>query len=60
MGREWEISFRIGMCPWIVVAYSTPVAVATTIFLIHPIDQGSFSNDIPLGISSTFNFMIVF
>lgn len=60
MDRGWEISFRIGMCPLIIVSYSTPIAVATTIFLIHPIGQGSFSNSIPLGISSTFNFMVVF
>ncbi|GKD53957.1 photosystem II protein D1 [Tanacetum coccineum] len=29
MGREWELSFRLGMRPWIVVAYSAPVAAAT-------------------------------
>jgi hypothetical protein len=26
MGREWELSFRLGMRPWIAVAYSAPVA----------------------------------
>jgi len=26
MGREWELSFRLGMRPWIAVAYSVPVA----------------------------------
>jgi photosystem II P680 reaction center D1 protein len=31
MGREWELSFRLGMRPWIAVAYSAPVA-ATVIF----------------------------
>ena len=25
MGREWELSFRLGMRPWIAVAYSAPV-----------------------------------
>ncbi|RZC59215.1 hypothetical protein C5167_006520 [Papaver somniferum] len=60
MGREWELSFRLGMRPWIVVAYSAPVAAATAVFLIHPIGQGSFSDGMPLGISGTFNFMIVF
>ncbi|PHT28540.1 Photosystem II protein D1 [Capsicum baccatum] len=29
-------------------------------FLIYPISQGSFSDGMPLGISGTFNFMIVF
>ncbi|MBA0791184.1 hypothetical protein Gohar_015777, partial [Gossypium harknessii] len=29
MGREWELSFRLGMHPWIIVAYSAPIAAAT-------------------------------
>merc|ERR1711968_38501 len=60
MGREWELSFRLGMRPWIAVAYSAPVAAATTVFIIYPLGQGSFSDGMPLGISGTFNFMIVF
>ncbi|XBH84899.1 hypothetical protein VPH35_072959 [Triticum aestivum] len=60
MGREWELSFRLGRRPWIVVAYSAPVAAATLVFLIYPIGQGSFSDGMPLGISGTFNYMIVF
>jgi hypothetical protein len=35
--------FRLGMRPWIAVAYSAPVAAATAVFLIYPIGQGSFS-----------------
>ena len=60
MGREWELSYRLGMRPWIAVAYSAPVAAATAVFLIYPIGQGSFSDGMPLSISGTFNFMIVF
>ncbi|RZC67096.1 hypothetical protein C5167_010806 [Papaver somniferum] len=60
MGREWEHSFRLGMRPQIAVAYSTPFAAATAVFLIYPIGQGSFSDGMPLGISGTFKFMIVF
>jgi photosystem II P680 reaction center D1 protein len=30
------------------------------VFLIYPIGQGSFSDGMPLGISGTFNFMLVF
>merc|ERR1712048_1428547 len=37
-----------------------PVAAATAVFLIYPIGQGSFSDGMPLGISGTFNFIIVF
>ncbi|KAK8935474.1 Photosystem Q(B) protein [Platanthera zijinensis] len=36
LGREWELSFRLGMRPWIAVAYSAPVAAATAVFLIYP------------------------
>lgn len=42
--REWELSYRLGMRPWICVAYSAPVAAATAVFLIYPIGQGSFSD----------------
>ncbi|GKV07751.1 hypothetical protein SLEP1_g19480 [Rubroshorea leprosula] len=58
MGREWELSFRLGMRPWIAVAYSAPVAAAAAVFLIYPIGQGSFSDGMPVGISGIFNFMI--
>ncbi|KAK8613437.1 hypothetical protein V6N13_101199 [Hibiscus sabdariffa] len=51
MGREWELSFRLGMRPWIAVAYSAPIAAATVVFLIYPIGQGSFFDGMPLGIS---------
>ncbi|CAA6672060.1 unnamed protein product [Spirodela intermedia] len=46
MGREWELSFRLGMHSWIAVAYSAPVAAATAVFLIYPIGQGSFSDGV--------------
>ncbi|MBA0706052.1 hypothetical protein Golax_018193, partial [Gossypium laxum] len=39
MGREWELSFNLGMCPWIIVAYSAPAAAATAAehnILMHP------------------------
>jgi len=47
MGREWELSYRLGMRPWIAV--SAPVAAATAVFIIYPIGQGSFSDGMPLG-----------
>ena len=46
------------MRPWICVAFSGPVAAA--VFLIYPAGQGSVSDGMPLGISGTFNFMLVF
>jgi photosystem II P680 reaction center D1 protein len=60
LGREWELSYRLGMRPWICIAFSAPVAAATAVFLVYPIGQGSFSDGMPLGISGTFNFMLVF
>jgi len=59
MGREWELSFRLSMRPWIAVAYSAPVAAAAAVFIVYPIGQGSFSDGMPLRISRTFNFMLV-
>lgn len=60
MGRQWELSYRLGMRPWISVAFSAPVAAATSVLLVYPIGQGSFSDGLMLGVSGTFNFMIVF
>ena len=60
MGRQWELSYRLGMRPWICVAYSAPVSAAFAVFLVYPFGQGSFSDGMPLGISGTFNFMFVF
>ena len=48
MGREWELSYRLGMRPWICVAYSAPVAAASAVFLVYPFGQGSFSDAMPL------------
>lgn len=60
MGREWEFSFRLGMRPWIFIGFSAPVIAALAVFIVYPIGQGSFSDAMPLGISGTFNFMLVF
>lgn len=57
LGRQWELSYRLGMRPWIAVAFSAPAAAATAVLLIYPIGQGSFSEGMPLGISGTFYFM---
>merc|ERR1719499_2188518 len=48
------------MRPWIFIAYSAPFVAATAVFVFYPIGQGSFSDGMPLGISGTFNFMLVF
>jgi len=60
MGRQWELSYRLGMRPWICVAYSAPLSAAMAVFLVYPFGQGSFSDGMPLGISGTFNYMLVF
>jgi photosystem II P680 reaction center D1 protein len=41
-------------------AFAAPVAAATAVFLTYPIGQGSFADGMPLDISGTFNFMLVF
>lgn len=58
--REWELSYRLGMRPWISLAFTAPVAAAFSVLLIYPIGQGSFSSGMPLGISGTFHFMFLF
>jgi photosystem II P680 reaction center D1 protein len=60
MGREWEFSFRLGMRPWIFVAFAAPVYSAAAVFIVYPMAQGSFSDGMPLGVTGTFNFMLVF
>ncbi|MGB7415649.1 MAG: photosystem II q(b) protein [Thermosynechococcaceae cyanobacterium] len=57
LGRLWELSYRLGMRPWIATAFSAPVAAATAVLLVYPIGQGSFSEGLPLGIAGTFHFM---
>jgi len=59
MGRQWELSYRLGMRPWIAVAYSAPWAGAMAVLLVYPLGQGAFAEGMPLGISGTFNFMLV-
>ena len=42
MGREWEFSYRLGMRPWIFVAFSAPVVAASAVFVVYPIGQVAF------------------
>ncbi|VEP13074.1 Photosystem II protein D1 2 [Hyella patelloides LEGE 07179] len=58
LGRLWELSYRLGMRPWIAIAFSAPAAAITSVLLVYPIGQGSFSAGMPLGITGTFNFML--
>ena len=58
LGRLWELSYRLGMRPWIAVAFSAPVTAATAVLMVYPIGQGSFSEGMPLGIAGTFHFML--
>jgi photosystem II P680 reaction center D1 protein len=58
MGREWELSFRLGMRPWIAVAYSAPVAAASAVFQSTQLVKVLSLTECL--ISGTFNFMIVF
>jgi photosystem II P680 reaction center D1 protein len=58
MGREWELSFRLGMRPWIAVALHQ----LQLLLLYSSFTQSDkvHSQMGCLGISGTFNFMIVF
>ena len=48
------------MRPWIFVAFSAPVVAAAAVFIVYPIGQGNFSDGMPLGISGTFNFILLY
>jgi photosystem II P680 reaction center D1 protein len=56
MGREWELSFRLGMRP----DFRCILRSSCNCSILNLIGQGSFSDGMPLGISGTFNFMLVF
>lgn len=58
--REWELSYRLGMRPWISLAFTAPIYAALSVLVIYPIVQGSFSAGMPLGITGTFNYMFLF
>ncbi|PMB21453.1 photosystem II q(b) protein [Fischerella thermalis] len=58
--REWELSYRLGMRPWISLAFTAPVAASVSVLLVYPVGQGSLSAGMPLGISGTFHFMLQF
>ncbi|EHC19276.1 photosystem I reaction center subunit IX [Fischerella thermalis] len=58
LGRLWELSYRLGMRPWIAVAFCANAAAATAVLLVYPIGQGSFADGLPLGIAGTFHFMM--
>ena len=58
--REWELSYRLRMRPWISLAFTAPVAASVSVLLVYPIGQGSFSSGMPLGITGTFTFMLEF
>lgn len=60
LGREWELSYRLGTYPWACLAFSAPVTAVIAVFLIYPMSQGSFSEGMPLGISGAFTFMSTF
>ena len=50
----------VSMRSWIFIGFTAPVIAALVVFIVYPIGQGSFSDAMPLGISGTFNFMLVF
>merc|ERR1711933_702478 len=35
LGREWELSYRLGMRPWICVAFAAPLSAAAAVFIVN-------------------------
>ena len=50
----------LGQASWLYNGGTYQFIAATAVFILYPIGQGSFSDGMPLGISGTFNFMLVF
>jgi len=42
MGRQWELSYRLGMRPWICVAYSAPAVCSICCVPGVPLRSGFF------------------
>ena len=55
-GGSGSLSYRLGMRPGLPLPILPPVAAATSVLLVYPIGQGSFSDGLMLGVSGTFNF----
>jgi hypothetical protein len=56
-----EVCFSLhSICNLVSCAFFPPEDTMRNMVRFYPIGQGSFSDGMPLGISGTFNFMIVF
>jgi photosystem II P680 reaction center D1 protein len=54
------VYFSLGLIRTFAAFLLSVVAASSAVFVVYPISQGSFSDGMPLGIGSTFNFMLVF
>ena len=60
MGREWELSYRLGMRAWICVATAGLGRYASAVFLVYTSVRVRFSDGMPLDTVAPSPFMLVF
>ncbi len=60
MLRQIEISRLIGIRPYNAIAFSAPIAVFTSVFLVYPLGQSSWFFAPSLGVGGIFRFVLFF
>ena len=58
MLRQFEISRLVGIRPYNAIAFSGPIAVFVSVFLIYPLGQSSWFFAPSFGVSAIFRFLL--
>ena len=58
MLRQFEISRLVGIRPYNAIAFSGPIAVFTSVFLIYPLGQSSWFFAPSFGVAAIFRFLL--
>ncbi|BAZ04418.1 photosystem II D2 protein (photosystem q(a) protein) [Calothrix sp. NIES-3974] len=60
MLRQFEIARTIGIRPYNAIAFSAPIAVFVSVFLIYPLGQSSWFFAPSFGVAAIFRFLLFF
>ena len=58
MLRQFEISRLVGIRPYNAIAFSGPIAVFVSVFLIYPLGQSSWFFAPSFGVAAIFRFLL--
>ena len=56
--RQFEIARLVGIRPYNAIAFSGPIAVFTTVFLVYPLGQASWFFAPSFGVAAIFRFLL--